>query len=114
MNRRIAQAVLEFISSNRHCGAKLYLSSRSKSELLSMFRSFPKKGASAAELSKSSMDGVHLRILPGGWLLNSHRDSVEDLVRRGRDMEKVALARAVKWHIEDRVLVYANKTVVFQ
>ncbi len=44
----------------------------------------------------------------------SHRDSVEDLVRRGRDMEKVALARAVKWHLEDRVLVYANKTVVFQ
>lgn len=44
----------------------------------------------------------------------SHRDSVEDLVRRGRDMEKVALARAVKWHIEDRILVYANKTVVFQ
>ncbi len=44
----------------------------------------------------------------------SHRDSIEDLVRRGRDMEKVALARAVKWHIEDRVLVYANKTVVFQ
>ncbi len=44
----------------------------------------------------------------------SHRDSVEDLVRKGRDMEKVALARAVKWHLEDRVLVYANKTVVFQ
>jgi len=44
----------------------------------------------------------------------SHRDSVDDLVRKGRDMEKVALARAVKWHIEDRILVYANKTVVFQ
>ncbi len=43
----------------------------------------------------------------------SHRDSVEDLVRRGRDLEKVALARAVKWHLEDRVLVYGNKTVVF-
>ena len=43
----------------------------------------------------------------------SHRDAVEDLVRKGRDMEKVALARAVKWHIEDRVLVYGNKTVVF-
>jgi formyltetrahydrofolate deformylase len=43
----------------------------------------------------------------------SHRDSVDDLVRKGRDMEKVALARAVKWHIEDRVLVYGNKTVVF-
>jgi len=44
----------------------------------------------------------------------SHRDSVDDLVRKGRDMERVALARAVKWHVEDRVLVYANKTVVFQ
>jgi formyltetrahydrofolate deformylase len=43
----------------------------------------------------------------------SHRDSVEDLVRKGRDLEKVALARAVKWHLEDRVLVYGNKTVVF-
>jgi formyltetrahydrofolate deformylase len=43
----------------------------------------------------------------------SHRDSVDDLVRKGRDLEKVALARAVKWHIEDRILVYGNKTVVF-
>jgi formyltetrahydrofolate deformylase len=43
----------------------------------------------------------------------SHRDSVEDLVRKGRDLEKVALARAVKWHLEDRILVYNNKTVVF-
>ena len=43
----------------------------------------------------------------------SHRDSVDDLVRKGRDLEKSALARAVKWHLEDRVLVYGNKTVVF-
>jgi len=43
----------------------------------------------------------------------SHRDSVDDLVRRGRDLEKIALARAVKWHIEDRILIYGNKTVVF-
>jgi formyltetrahydrofolate deformylase len=43
----------------------------------------------------------------------SHRDSVEDLVRRGRDLEKSCLARAVKWHVEDRLLVYNNKTVVF-
>jgi formyltetrahydrofolate deformylase len=43
----------------------------------------------------------------------SHRDSVDDLVRKGRDLEKIALARAVKWHLEDRILVYANKTVVF-
>jgi formyltetrahydrofolate deformylase len=43
----------------------------------------------------------------------SHRESVDDLVRKGRDIEKVALARAVKWHVEDRILVYGNKTVVF-
>jgi formyltetrahydrofolate deformylase len=44
----------------------------------------------------------------------SHRNTVDDLVRLGRDLEKVCLARAVKWHIEDRILVYNNKTVVFQ
>ena len=43
----------------------------------------------------------------------SHRDSVADLIRKGRDLEKVVLARAVRWHVEDRVLVYGNKTVVF-
>lgn len=43
----------------------------------------------------------------------SHRDSVDDLVRRGRDLEKTALARAVKWHLEDRVMIYGNKTVIF-
>jgi formyltetrahydrofolate deformylase len=43
----------------------------------------------------------------------SHKDSVEDLVRKGRDLEKVVLARAVRLHLEDRVLVYGNKTVVF-
>jgi formyltetrahydrofolate deformylase len=44
----------------------------------------------------------------------SHRDAVEDLVRKGRDLEKVVLARAVRAHLDDRVLVYANKTVVFE
>ena len=43
----------------------------------------------------------------------SHRDSVEDLVRKGRDLEKRVLAAAVRWHLEDRILVYAGKTVVF-
>ena len=40
-------------------------------------------------------------------------DSVQDLVRKGRDLEKVVLARAVRWHLDDRILVYDNKTVVF-
>ncbi len=43
----------------------------------------------------------------------SHRDTVDDLVRKGRDLEKVVLARAVRWHLEDRVLTFGNKTVVF-
>ncbi len=43
----------------------------------------------------------------------SHRDSVDDLVRKGRDLEKVVLARAVDLHLRHRVLVYGNKTVVF-
>ncbi len=43
----------------------------------------------------------------------SHRDSVDDLIRKGRDLEKVVLARAVDLHLRHRVLVYGNKTVVF-
>ncbi len=43
-----------------------------------------------------------------------HRDTVDDLVQKGRDIEKVVLSRAVRWHAENRVLLYGNKTVVFQ
>jgi formyltetrahydrofolate deformylase len=43
----------------------------------------------------------------------SHRDTTEDLIQKGRDLEKVVLSRAVRWHIENRILLYGNKTVVF-
>jgi len=43
----------------------------------------------------------------------SHRDQVEDLVAKGRDLERIVLSRAVKWHLERRILRYGNKTVVF-
>jgi len=43
----------------------------------------------------------------------SHRDQVEDLVARGRDLERIVLSRAVRWHLEHRILCYGNKTVVF-
>ena len=43
----------------------------------------------------------------------THRHSVDDLVRKGRDLEKTVLAQAVRWHLGGRVLVYGNKTVVF-
>lgn len=43
----------------------------------------------------------------------SHRYSTEDLKRLGRDLERQVLARAVRWHVEDRIIVDGNKTVVF-
>ena len=43
----------------------------------------------------------------------SHRDQVEDLVARGRDLERMVLSRAVRWHLDRRILSYGNKTVVF-
>ena len=44
----------------------------------------------------------------------SHRDSVNDLIRRGRDLERIVLAKAVNYHAEHRILVNGKKTVVFQ
>jgi formyltetrahydrofolate deformylase len=43
----------------------------------------------------------------------SHRDALEDLIQKGRDLEKIVLSRAVRWHLENRILVYGSKTVVF-
>jgi formyltetrahydrofolate deformylase len=43
----------------------------------------------------------------------SHRDQVEQLIAKGRDLEKAVLSRAVRWHLEHRILFYGNKTVVF-
>jgi formyltetrahydrofolate deformylase len=43
----------------------------------------------------------------------SHRDGLEDLLEKGRDLEKVVLSRAVRWHIDHRILVYDRKTVIF-
>lgn len=43
----------------------------------------------------------------------SHRDSLDDLLQKGRDLEKAVLSRAVRWHVDNRVLLYGKKTVVF-
>ncbi|MGA2053491.1 MAG: formyltetrahydrofolate deformylase, partial [Opitutales bacterium] len=43
----------------------------------------------------------------------SHRHNVDDIIRRGRDLEKVVCAQAVRWHLDNRILVYRNKTVIF-
>ena len=63
---------------------------------------------------------------PGHWSLSglprgpqdvariTHRDGVAAMVRKGRDLERLVLARAVRWVLQDRVLVHSNKTVVFE
>ncbi len=43
----------------------------------------------------------------------SHRDQVQDLVARGRDLERLVLSRAVRWHLDRRIVSYRNKTVIF-
>ena len=63
--------------------------------------------------------GVDVACLPLSALQDitriTHRDSVQDMVRKGRDLERLVLARAVRWHLSDRVLVTpTGRTVVFQ
>jgi formyltetrahydrofolate deformylase len=60
-----------------------------------------------------SADLDHGPIIEQDVVRVTHRDTVEDMVQKGRDLEKVVLSRAVRWHLENRVLVYQNKTVVF-
>lgn len=43
----------------------------------------------------------------------NHRNSIDDLIRKGRDLEKTVFAQAIRWHLDNRILVYHNKTVVF-
>jgi formyltetrahydrofolate deformylase len=43
----------------------------------------------------------------------SHRDQVHDLIQKGRDLERMVLSRAIRWHLEHRILFYGNKTVIF-
>jgi formyltetrahydrofolate deformylase len=51
-------------------------------------------------------------VIEQGTTRIAHRDSLEELLEQ--DLEKVALSNAVRWHIENRILRYANKTVIFE
>jgi formyltetrahydrofolate deformylase len=68
-------------------------------------------GATAHYVTEVLDDGP---IIEQGVARISHRDGLEDLVEKGRDLEKVVLSRAVRWHIENRILLYGNKTVIFE
>jgi formyltetrahydrofolate deformylase len=67
-------------------------------------------GATAHYVTEILDEGA---IIEQGVVRISHRDTLEDLIQKGRDLEKVVLSRAVRWHIESRVLLYDNKTVIF-
>ena len=68
-------------------------------------------GATAHYVTEALDDGP---IIEQGVERISHRDELENLVEKGRDLEKVVLSRAVRWHIENRILLYDNKTVIFE
>jgi formyltetrahydrofolate deformylase len=67
-------------------------------------------GATAHYATKDLDEGP---IIEQDVIRASHRDTVDELVRKGADVERNVLSRAVRWHLDDRVLVYGNKTVVF-
>lgn len=68
-------------------------------------------GATAHYVTEVLDDGP---IIEQGVTRITHRDGLEDLVEKGRDLEKMVLSRAVRWHIENRILLYENKTVIFE
>jgi len=68
-------------------------------------------GATAHYVTEVLDDGP---IIEQGVTRISHRDAMEELVEKGRDLEKMVLSRAVRWHIENRILLYGNKTIIFE
>src|SRR5260370_37764108 len=68
-------------------------------------------GATAHYVTKVLDDGP---IIEQSVTRITHRDGLEDLVEKGRDLEKMVLSRAGRWHIENRILLYENKTVIFE
>ena len=67
-------------------------------------------GATAHYVTEVLDDGP---IIEQGVARITHKDDVDDLVEKGRDLEKVVLSRAVRWHIENRILLHGNRTVIF-
>jgi len=68
-------------------------------------------GATAHYVTEALDDGP---IIEQGVARISHRDALEGLVEKGRDLEKIVLSKAVRWHIENRILLHGNRTVIFE
>ncbi|MDP6542064.1 MAG: formyltransferase family protein, partial [Phycisphaerales bacterium] len=52
-------------------------------------------------------------IIEQGIIRVSHKDCVSEMIRKGRDIERTVLARAVRWHLQDRIIVHNNRAIVF-
>jgi len=68
-------------------------------------------GATAHYVTEVLDDGP---IIEQGVVRITHKDDVEDLIEKGRDLEKVVLSKAVRWHVENRILLDGNRTVIFE
>ena len=68
-------------------------------------------GATAHFATATLDDGP---IIEQGVTRVSHRDSVQDMVRKGRDIERTVLARAVRWYLEDRIIEHNGRAIVFE
>ena len=68
-------------------------------------------GATAHYVTEVLDDGP---IIEQGVTRITHKDDVDDLIAKGRDLEKVVLSRAVRWHVENRILLDGNRTVIFE
>jgi formyltetrahydrofolate deformylase len=68
-------------------------------------------GATAHYVTEVLDDGP---IIEQGVVRITHKDDVDGLIEKGRDLEKVVLSRAVRWHVENRILLDGNRTVIFE
>jgi formyltetrahydrofolate deformylase len=68
-------------------------------------------GATAHYVTEIPDDGP---IIEQGVARITHKNDVDDLIEKGRDLEKIVLSRAVRWHVENRILLYGNRTVKFE
>src|ERR1017187_7156779 len=106
-----------------HCSIPLIIGNHHNGEALAQFygvefrhiavkpqRGVKLMGATSHYVTAALDDGP---IIEQDVVRISHRDQVEDLIRKGRYIEKAVLSRAVMWHLEHRILCYGNKTVVF-
>ena len=69
--------------------------------------------SSARPATTSPKNSMKAPIIEQDTVRISHRDALNDLVRKGEDLEKAVLSRAVRWHLERKILCYGNKTVIF-